>query len=370
MRIGYFVPRCTTENSHGRYVIEIAKRLAANHHVAVYAGRFWPPLRSLVECHRVPVPNRPTVLRIAGLWGVSMAVPKSRFDIIHIQGADARVGNVFTAHCCNAAMRAASVNAGRVRRWNYVIGAVAERHCFSNPAVQRIIAVSSQVKGDIERYYGVPSERIAVIPHGVDAEAFHPRNRAKDGQSVRQRLGISVDEFVLVFVGGDYRLKGLPVLLEAVRKASVGITVVAVGVAEHAIPEPVRTLERQAGRLLCVGEIADTAPYYAAADCFVLPTLYDTFSLSTLEAMATGLPVVVSRAAGVSEQLTHGLDSLLLDDPSDATCLAAHLGALVRDGVLRARLGQQARMLAERLSWEAVTERTAAVYRDVVLTHP
>ncbi len=366
MRISFLVPKCTPDNSHGRYVIELAQRFSQAHSVTVYSGAFWHPLRSRVRCRFVLVPSRPAIARLATLWATSLALaPRRAADIVHIQGADAPVGNVATAHCCNAAMRAAApVQMSRIRRWNYAVGAAAERYCFSKPS--RVIAVSWQVKADLEHHYGVTPERIVVIPNGVDAETFHPRNCARHRETVRQQLGVSVDDFVVAFVGRDYRLKGLPVLLEAVRRAGVGITIIAVGVQSRTIPEEIRGSEGPAGRVLCVGPASDIVPYYAAADCFALPTRYDTFSLATLEAMASGLPVVVSRAAGVAERLSDGQDALLMENPSDAQGLARHLTALASDRELRRRLGEHARHTAERMSWEDVSRRTVAVYADVV----
>jgi hypothetical protein len=132
MQISYLVPRCTPDNSHGRYVIELSKRLGSEHSVTVFAGAFWAPLRSVVKCRVMPVVNRPAVARLATLWATSFLVAKRRRpEIVHIQGADAPVGNVVTAHCCNAAMQIAAQGKGRLsRRLNYALGSCVERYCY------------------------------------------------------------------------------------------------------------------------------------------------------------------------------------------------------------------------------------------------
>lgn len=92
-------------------------------------------------------------------------------------------------------------------------------------------------------------------------------------------------------------------------------------------------MERQGMRSLVAfpGSSMDMAPLYAAADCFALPTRYDTFSLVTMEAMASGLPVIVSRVAGVVELLSPDRDRLVLENPEDTGVLAQHLQRLIGD---------------------------------------
>lgn len=371
MRISFFVPRCTPDNSHGRYVIELAKRLCREHEIVVHAGAFWPPFRSVVACRLLPVPNRPAIARLAALWTSSVISSKGRpFDIVHIQGADAPVGNVVTAHCCNAAMKAAvDGQASLTRRLNYAVGIAVERYCFTKASTRMVIAVSDKVKGEIQGHYGVDAKRIVVVPHGVDGEVFNPRHRVSSRAQVRARLGLGRDDFVALFVGGDYRLKGLvPLLKAAVRVRNVKI--LAVGLKPDSALRRLVQENRIKSIVTFVGNTTDMASVYAAADCFALPTRYDTFSLATLEAMASGLPVIVSRAAGVTELLTSGYDSLVLTDPEDVDAVAQNLGRLAQNGAVCAGLGAEARRTAERHSWGIVARRTLEVYREALANSP
>ena len=368
MRVCFFVPKCTPDNSHGRYVIELASRLGRQQNVTVYTGAVASQLRAIVQCHYLPVPQRPAVARIVALWASSVAlVTHGRFDIVHTQGADAPVGDVITAQFCNSAMKASvGEQPSIVRRINYAIGSAAERYCMAKPSTRAIIAISHGVKRDIQRHYGVDAQKLVVIPHGVDAERFHPQNRVRWRKAVRQRLGLDDEDFVIAFVGGDYRRKGLIPLLRAVERVDRKVRVLAVGTPNHSQLASEVARERLRDRLTLVDQTPEIAPYYAASDCFALPTRYDTFSLATLEAMATGLPAVVSRLAGVSERLTDGVDCLLLEDPEDADALAGHLRRLVGDRGLRTSLGAAARQTAERHSWDHVAEQTVIVYRQVL----
>jgi len=367
MRINYFVPRCTPENSHGRYVIELAKRMGAHHPVTIYSGAFWPPLRSVIQCRFLPVPNRPAVARLAALWVTSFVTARGcPGDIIHVQGADAPVANVVTAQCCTAVMRATKARgSGLHRGMNFAIGAVGEKYCMSKSSTQRVIAVSNKVKEEIEREYGVDPEKVVVVPLGVDPEEFHPRQRARWRATIRSRLALGSDEFVVIFVGGDFRRKGLMELFAAASRLR-SFRVLAVGVAPDPALKQLIQDHRLSKNVTFVNTTTEVAPLYAAADCFALLTRYDTFSMSTVEAMATGLPVIVSREAGVSEHLTNDADSIVLSDCLDVEALVQQLQRLIGDPGLRVRLGERARQTAEQFSWNRIAEQTLAVYRQVM----
>jgi UDP-glucose:(heptosyl)LPS alpha-1,3-glucosyltransferase len=366
MRIGFVVPRCLTTNSHGRYVIELTRRLAASQEVTVYSGARCASLNGRGRFQYLPVLDWPMLARLATVWAASAPIGMfGASDILHTQGADSPIGNVVTAHCCTAAMQAAAVPIESRRRFNHAIGARAEEYTMGKSSTLAVIAVSQKVKQEIEQYYGIKPGIVTVIRPGVDLTAFHPDNRARR-MAMRSRLGLQAEDFVVVHVGGNYRQKGLLTLVEAARRVGGPMRVVAVGVARDRALADLLAPDIQAGRVLLTGPTADVASYYALADCFVLPTVYDTFSLVTLEAMASGLPVIVSTAAGISEVLTDGEDAILLDDPRDADALAGRLFALTQDGELRQRLTEGARRTAERYSWDRVAEETLSVYRGVV----
>ena len=367
MRISYIVPRCTPENSHGRYVIELARRLNREYPVTVYSGAFWEPLQSLVRCRYLPVPNRPAVLRLGALWATSIVANKWHFgDIVHVQGADAPVANVVTAQCCTAAMRASGARGGSLhRRFNFAIGAAGEKYCMSKPSTRRVIAVSPKVKAEIERLYRIDPGKAVVVPLGVDPEEFHPRQRLRWREVMRDRLGIGREEFVVIFVGGDFRRKGLMELMEATASLR-SFRVLAVGVRPDSSLTDSLEQEGLGSNFTFVAPTGDIAPFYAAADAFALMTRYDTFSMATVEAMATGLPVVVSREAGVTEYLKDGEDSFLLSTCSDVENLTRVIDRLISDSALRERIGGAARKTAEKFSWDSIAAQTLTVYRQVV----
>src|SRR5262249_35042215 len=102
--------------------------------------------------------------------------------------------------------------------------------------------------------------------------------------------------------------------------------------------------------------------FFAAADVFLFPTIYDAFGLVLSEAMATGLPVITSPAAGAAELLVHDVNGLITEAPWAIDQIASHLKRLRDDTFARDRLGQAARKTVEPMTWDRVAQDTMAVY--------
>jgi UDP-glucose:(heptosyl)LPS alpha-1,3-glucosyltransferase len=230
-----------------------------------------------------------------------------------------------------------------------------------------VIALSRLVARDLERTHGWPMERTRLIYNGVDLERFTPDNQDLHRAAVRQRLRIRDDEMLVLFVAHNFALKGMPTLLRAVgklRRSGQAVRLVALG------GEPTRHNHRMAeqcgaaGAVDYLGAIEDTAPFYAAADVFTLPTWSDACSLTVLEALASGLPVITTSHNGASEMLTTGRDGFVLQDPGDWEQLAQHLEALL-DPAARLRVGVAARKLAERHPLEANYQQVLSLWEQI-----
>jgi UDP-glucose:(heptosyl)LPS alpha-1,3-glucosyltransferase len=145
-----------------------------------------------------------------------------------------------------------------------------------------------------------------------------------------------------------------------------GVRLVLVSGSDATADRAVAEAEGVAGRVTFVPATRQIHRHFAAADLFVFPTLYDPYGMVISEAMATGLPVVTSRAAGAAEIITHGVDGWLTDGPWDVDQIAAGLGALAADAGLRARMGAAARAAVEAYTWDRAADQTMAVYREVL----
>ena len=241
-----------------------------------------------------------------------------------------------------------------------------EERALAPGAYRRVIANSHMVRRDVIERYAVPEERLRVIYNGVDTRRFDPRLRASDGARLRRELGIGGDEIAILFLGTGYGRKGLALVLEAfpaVLRERPNAKLVVVGRdSGQARYERMAARLGLAQRTIFLGERKDAETCYAAADVYALPTRYDPFANSTLEALASGLPVVTSDRNGGAEILTGGSGSVLerLDDPG---LLARELVSWTAAGQLETARAE-ARRIAEQYSRERVVRESTALLEE------
>jgi UDP-glucose:(heptosyl)LPS alpha-1,3-glucosyltransferase len=173
-----------------------------------------------------------------------------------------------------------------------------------------IVANSQLVKGQVQHYYSACAEKVTVIYNGVDLKRFRPL--AQENRILTKKsMGLSGDATVLVFTGSDLRRKGLSQLLSALARfrEQPFILLVAGSMENRDLKEKIKVMGLDQN-VKWLGYVKDIEQVYAIADLFVLPTLYDPFANTTLEAMACGTPALTTRQNGAGEivgQVAHGL---------------------------------------------------------------
>ena len=319
---------------------------------------------------RVPGPTRP--FTIAFPWFSIVATiltARYRRGIVHATGAI--VGNrvdVATVHLLHAAVDRLSIVRSRRNTLAHTINAraahrmsfLAERISYRPSRTRCLVAVSSGSKAEIARFYPAMAGRIDVIPNGIDVHRFRPNASSRMEQ--RAAWGVSASDLVALFVGGEWQRKGLTVAVEAL-EASPGWSLVVVGEGDDTGAQRLARTLGLGARVRFVGRQPEPERCYAAADAFVLPTSYETFSLVTYEAAASGLPLLVTPVNGVVDILVDGVNGFFIDR-SPAT-LASRLRILT-DDTKRRKMGVEARRAAESAgSWTAMCDRYAEMYSQL-----
>jgi glycosyltransferase involved in cell wall biosynthesis len=236
-----------------------------------------------------------------------------------------------------------------------------ERRVYEGPAL--LWSVSSEDGRELERRFGRPAGTVDVAPHGVDVSAFDPHRREAERADARHSFGVT-DERVVLLVANDAWKKGVDLAIAALARLPRDVVLALAGDLDDA---EVRRLPGAvaADRIRVWPRRRDPFAYYAACDVLVAPSREDSFNLPALEAMACGLPVVVSRHAGASELVEPGTHAFVVDEPEDVDRLAAAIELALEPSVAR-ELGRNARTLAERTTWDANADRTAdLVMREI-----
>lgn len=230
---------------------------------------------------------------------------------------------------------------------------------FNIKRAKKVIAISNSVKEDIIKYYNAPEEKIHVVYSGVNLKEFNPENR-KYREELRERHGISSDDILILFVGNPYDRKGLEFVIKALSKIKQKNVKLLVSGRDE--PGRFGTLIESLGLtdrvIFRIGLHTDINRYFSAADAFVLPSFYETFGLVVIEAMASGLPVVISddKFIGAAELIEDGKDGMLLKDPKDFEDIAEKLKYLINDEGARKKMGRAARKKVEKFTWKRTAD--------------
>jgi len=245
----------------------------------------------------------------------------------------------------------------RRRLANRVIGRLASR----------VVAVSDFLRGELVNACGVAASHVVTIHNGVALEQFLSDNDSQR-RAIREELGVA-DAWVVGAVGGLRAVKGHLFLLEAMAwlaESMPNACLLLVG------EGPLRgQLEARAAdlgiaeRVRFMGFRDDVPRILGALDCFALPSLSEGLSIATIEAMAAGLPVVVTASGGPSDLVRHGETGLMVP-PGDASALSAAITAIRGDPDLAQRLGAAARRKAEAFDVRSMGQKYERLYREVL----
>ena len=353
-----------------RYAIALVEQLAARHDIHVFAQSIehnWPG----VTYHRVKMPlRRPRWIN--QLWFAAATWWATRkhfdpgletgFDVVHSH-ENTWHGDVQTVHVLPVKHNLFHGRAGwrLALRWLKVLTSPRllvylglEHFRYAVQPGRAVVATSDSLLAIFEATYAVAAGMTSVITPGIVLPNLPISEAGK--QTARQQLGLPQAQPCILFVGNDFRKKGLSALIDSLRVLPGQVVLAVVG---HSAQLPGFRQQVQAAglgaRVFFLGALDDVGPAYRAADCLAHPTLEDTFAMVVLEAMAHCLPVVVSGAkyCGIAGLLEQGVNALLLNEPRDVVALSDGLRRVLGDEALKTKLAQAARVFAENFEWSA-----------------
>ena len=333
--------------------------LQQGHEVHIFAMS-WDESEKGFVYHRIPPLPLGLYRRYAFARGAQKLLARESFDIIYGLGKSVymdvfRPGGGVHRAWMKHELRATEGFPGRFNVWKKRIFSVdqrlvlqLEKRQFGPGGKHQIIAVSKMIRDEIINYYHAEPERITVVYNGANLGRFTPEARAELRKPRRIALGLDDDEINILFLGHNFKRKGLAALIRALpylRGRGQRFRVVVAGKGRRGPCDRLAAKLGVSDLLQYVGPTGSPEELYAAADLFCFPSYYDPCASVVLEALAMSVPVITSTTNGSGEMLTQGREGYVVD-PDDTEAMGEYIARLF-DRDARASASRAARELAE-----------------------
>ena len=385
-RIAVVSPFLDKRHGTERCVSEQIERLAQDYEIHVYSSSIQDVDLSNIIWHRIPGLPGPHLTKfvwfflanhLSRWWDGRFA--KLDFDLVFTPGINCWNADIIAVHIVftefyRLVHQELALRRNPVRMWPWLIHRSLSYHLFM-VLERRVYArdetllpvTSRKMEQDLQRCFN-RNGRTPLVYYGVDLDQMNPARRESLREEARHDLKLPEDAFAILLIGNDWKKKGLRCLIEAVGSLSTShLWILVVGRDESfSYPDILRRSGLE-NRMTILPIVQQVEKYYAAADMYAGPSLEDSFAMPPLEAMACGLPVVVSRQAGVSELVTHGVDGFVLEDPTDSRQLAEFIQRIYTSADLRQQIGRSAEATARQYTWQRNAQDMKKVFEECLL---
>lgn len=370
-KIAVVVPKYGLVGGGERFAFEVTERLARNRdwEFHVFANRWEAANGSPVIFHKVPMISFPRSLRpFVFPWFAEQMIKRGQFDLVHSHDRIFRA-DIISLHCVPHEGWVQNVRKKK-RPSLFDRGVIVlERQMLKNGSNSWFLPVSSLAEEEFRRHYPSLPGKWQIVHPGVDVTRFSSPDREACRAEVRQRHGIPSDACLILFVGMNFEVKGLDTIIDAVAtvrqgNSSSAVHLLVVGRGDEQKYGQLATQKGIANAVTFAGtQTHGIERYFRAADIFTMLSRFDTFGMVVLEAMAAGLPVIVSPTVGAADlvsQSVNGFVTILEESTSSAT--AAILQLLDPDR--RSLMGKAALATAAEHDWDKLVEGVSRIYEQ------
>ena len=235
---------------------------------------------------------------------------------------------------------------------------------------KKFIAVSSLTKDIFLQEYKINPDKVAVINPGVDLNDYAQQNKDSVRNNIRRELGINIADPVILFASMNFEIKGLDDILFSLAKLKAQNHKFKLIVAGKG---NIKKYTKMAKEAQIISDVIFTGPVnkeklirmYLASDLYIMLSKFDTFGMVVLEAMAAGLPVIISSNVGAKDLVQEDKNGFIVSNTSDSDYIAAKI-ALLLDENIRRPLAAAAYQTATQNTWDDVTKKYAAIYENIL----
>lgn len=370
IHVAVVIPKYGLIGGAESFVYNLTERLAERDcfDVHVFANR-WHSGNAPITFHKVPIIPFPRWLQpVSFAWFARKVIQKKHFDIVHSHDRIFEM-DLFTFH---GIPHKTWIRKARNRSLTLFDRAIAwvEQEGLSNHNLQIVMPVSNLVKEELLKLYDIPESKIRVIHPGVSADRLSALDPEVCRHDIRQRHGLSLNDVVVLFVSMNFELKRLDLVTKGIagvverenRNSNLKLLVVGKGDVRR-----YRALASDlgiAGRVVFAGVSCEVEKYYMASDIFAMPSRFDTFGLVVLEAMAAGLPVIITHSVGARDLVRPGVNGFILSDNPSVLEMTESL-ALLMKRERRIKMGEAGRHVALHHTWDKMADQVADLYQQI-----
>lgn len=351
-----------------KFAFEVTERLALEEAFEIHVfARQWQARNKRIVFHRLPNLPFPRFLRpLTFANSVASALKSHQFDIIHSHA------RIFSYHFLTHHGIPHTTWIREVRRKKHPslfdrLTVWVEKKGINNPHAPIIMPVSSLARIELQLVFGVSDSRIQIIPPGLALERFKRFDRDVCRQEIRAEHGFMPDDIVLLFVGMNFKLKGLDRIIKGLAEFTQngtrhhGLKLLVVGKGDENKFQRVAHRSGIGDRLVFAGKQPRVEKYYLAADIFIALSRFDAFGIVVLEAMAAGLPVIITETMGASDVVRQGVNGYVLSASKWLNELQHTLRHLLNHEH-RLAMGHKAKQAARKYDWNKTTAQVFNLY--------
>ncbi len=343
-----------------------------NYEVHVFANK-WADVPGGITFHRIPIIPFPKFMSsVSFAYYTGIQISKTHFDLIHTHDRIFEA-DLFTMHGIPHRIWVHEVRKkkrmspfDRGTQW-------VEKRLVSNERCKLFHAVSSLTKEKfLQEYSHVDPGQVRVIHPGVELSRFKKYDRQLCRNEVRNRYHLSENDKVILFVSMNFDIRGLDRLIQGIARLKItrALDDVKLLVVGKGNTKKYSTLARDLGIMKNVtfAGLADREmldKMYLASDMFSILSEFDTFSMTTLEAMAASLPVMISDNVGAKDLIKEGINGFVMRDVADADEVADRINRMLDDSI-RQGMAEEAFKTAGRQSWSGTARRMEEMYEEIL----
>jgi UDP-glucose:(heptosyl)LPS alpha-1,3-glucosyltransferase len=369
-KIAVIIPKYGLVGGAEQFVSELTDRLVSStgYDFHVYANR-WQNSAAPVTFHQVPIiffPKFLTTLSFA--YFVQRRLKSNNYSLVHsherIFAAD-----IFTMHGIPHRYWVRHIRCKQMSLYDLGTAWV-EKNLVYEGNCKKFIAVSSLTKNIFLQEYKIDPGLVDVIHPGVDLNDYAQQGKDSVRHSMRRELGINTADPVILFASMNFEIKGLDEILLSLAKLKAQNRKFKFIVAGKGNIKKYTQLARKAQ---ISTDVIFTGPVdkeklirlYLASDLYIMLSKFDTFGMVVLEAMAAGLPVIISSNVGAKDLVQEGKNGFIVSDTSDSDYIAAKIDLLLDENIRRP-FSEAAYQTAAQNTWDQVAARYQEIYADIL----